>query len=147
MRVDAIRCDAIRIGAYSVHDSFTASCLTRCMADAFDTRPGEHMLIDPEEIRRWVMSHGGEPAIFRDSPDEHATGGELCIDFDGHDEDLEELSWEEFFRIMTENELAFVYREGDEEDASEPEYSFVPRTATDAAAAADEPDDELLEDA
>lgn len=75
-----------------------------------------------EEIRNWVVLHGGKPAIIDDpevSLDKHG----LRIDWPGvKDESMlsserettRDISWDEFFRIMKENSLIFMYSE--EED-------------------------------
>jgi hypothetical protein len=66
---------------------------------------------DHEEIRRWVEERGGKPAIVRGT--ENGDGGVLRIDFPGGagTESLEHVSWDEWFRIFDENELAFLYQE------------------------------------
>jgi hypothetical protein len=78
------------------------------MATASDTRTTtEH-----DEIRRWVEEHGGKPAAVK------GTGGDgdpgiLRIDFPGGagEEDLEHISWDEWFRKFDEEKLAFLYQE------------------------------------
>lgn len=69
---------------------------------------------DHAKIRRWVEARNGRPARV------HGTGeagdaGLLRIDFPEdaeHDEDdLEELTWDEFFEKFDEKRLAFVYQE------------------------------------
>jgi hypothetical protein len=67
---------------------------------------------DHEEIRRWVEEHDGSPARVRE------TGGEgdlgvLRIDFPGGagEDQLEHVSWEEWFAAFEENDLALVYQE------------------------------------
>ena len=67
---------------------------------------------DHEEIRRWVEEHGGRPARVR------ATGGGddpgvLRIDFPGGagEDQLEPISWDEWFEKFDENDLAFLYQE------------------------------------
>ncbi|MBS0297604.1 MAG: hypothetical protein JSR45_14945 [Proteobacteria bacterium] len=64
---------------------------------------------DHEEIRRWAEQHGGRPAkVETDGP-----GGILRLDFGRKDEELTEISWDEFFRIFDDNELALLLQEGD----------------------------------
>jgi hypothetical protein len=64
---------------------------------------------DHEEIRRWVEEHGGKPAVVR------GTGGDgvLRIDFPGGagEDQLEHVSWDEWFRSFDRNGLAFLYQE------------------------------------
>jgi hypothetical protein len=66
---------------------------------------------DHDEIRRWVEEHGGRPAIVRDT---RAGGsGVLRIDFPGGagEDQLEHISWDDWFKIFDENGLAFLYQE------------------------------------
>jgi hypothetical protein len=64
-----------------------------------------------EEIRRWVEAHGGRPARVRGTEDGGA--GVLRIDFPGGagDEDLEPISWDEWFEVFDRNNLAALYQE------------------------------------
>ena len=75
---------------------------------------------DHAKIRRWAEARNGKPARA------HGTGepegaGLLRIDFpEEHDEEeeLEEITWDEFFEKFDEKRLAFVYQE--KTDAGEP---------------------------
>jgi hypothetical protein len=80
---------------------------------------------DHEEIRRWAEERGGRPsrAKSRDI---------LRIDFRDQDEDLEEVSWDEFFRIFDESDLAFLYEEETSEGADGRFNKFVSRTQAQA---------------
>ncbi len=69
---------------------------------------------DHAKIRKWVEARKGVPVRV------HGTGtdgdaGLLRIDFperdEKEDEELEELSWDEFFEKFDEKQLAFVYQE------------------------------------
>jgi hypothetical protein len=66
---------------------------------------------DQEEIRKWVEKRGGHPAVV--SATESGGGGLLRIDYDepgGNDDDrLHRVTWNEFFRIFDENDLAFLH--------------------------------------
>jgi hypothetical protein len=65
---------------------------------------------DHDEIRKWVEKHGGRPSMVKTGGE----GGILRIDFGKPEESLEEVGWDEFFRVFDENELAFLYQaEGD----------------------------------
>jgi hypothetical protein len=60
---------------------------------------------DHNAIRKWVEAHEGHPAVVRTN----GQGGILRIDFGEPEENLEEISWEEFFDIFEKNDLAFLY--------------------------------------
>ncbi len=63
---------------------------------------------DHDTIRNWATERDGHPARVADDT---RGGGLLRIDFNEPEEGLEEISWEEFFRIFEENRLAFLYQE------------------------------------
>jgi hypothetical protein len=65
------------------------------------------MTTDHDQIRKWVEARNGHPARVRDE----GPGGILRIDFDEPEAKLEEISWDEFFRIFDENRLAFLYQD------------------------------------
>jgi hypothetical protein len=67
---------------------------------------------DHEEIRRWVEEHEGTPASVKGTE----SGGEpgvLRIDFPGGsgEDQLEHITWDEWFRKFDESDLAFLYQE------------------------------------
>lgn len=67
---------------------------------------------DHDEIQRWVEDHEGRPAQVRGT----ASAGEpgvLRIDFPGGagGEDLETLSWEDWFAKFDDARLALLYQE------------------------------------
>lgn len=68
--------------------------------------------IDHDEIREWVESHGGHPAMVK-STTRNGRGGILRIDFPGFsgERTLKEVSWDEFFDKFEESQLAFMYQE------------------------------------
>jgi hypothetical protein len=57
-----------------------------------------------EEIRRWAEKHDGRPAKVETG----VPGGILRLDFGEKDPNLEEISWDEFFRIFDDNDLALL---------------------------------------
>jgi hypothetical protein len=67
---------------------------------------------DHNEIRKWAEERGGKPADVRST---HKDGdpGVLRIDFADTppDENLEPISWDEFFKKFDEKKLAFLYQE------------------------------------
>jgi hypothetical protein len=77
-----------------------------------ETKSDTRKTTDHEEIRRWVEAHGGKPARVRgtgngDDP------GVLRIDFPGGtgEDELEHISWDEWFEKFDESNLAFLYQE------------------------------------
>jgi hypothetical protein len=67
---------------------------------------------DHEQIRRWVEERGGHPARVKGT-DAEGGSGVLLIDYPGYSgkETLEKISWDEFFRGLEENKLAFLYQD------------------------------------
>lgn len=67
---------------------------------------------DHDEIRKWVEERGGKPSIVKDTADNGREGAMVRIDFDepgGNDDTgLEHVSWDRFFKIFDDNELAFL---------------------------------------
>ena len=72
---------------------------------------------DHEEIRSWVEERGGHPARVEGT-------NLLRIDYPGFsgEQRLEEISWDELFRIFDENKLAFLYQE-ETKDGGESRFS------------------------
>ena len=67
---------------------------------------------DHDEIRRWVEAHDGKPASVRGT--ENGGGaGVLRIDFPGGagEDQLEHISWDDWFRKFDSEKLAFLYQE------------------------------------
>jgi len=67
---------------------------------------------DHDEIRSWVEQHGGKPASVAGTESGDAAGV-LRIDFPGGagGDQLEQVSWDEWFEKFDDNELAFLYQE------------------------------------
>jgi len=63
---------------------------------------------DHDTIRKWVEARGGRPAVIRTKGRD---GGVLRIDYGDPEENLEEIDWDEFFRIFDESDLQFLYQE------------------------------------
>ncbi len=65
---------------------------------------------DHDEIRTWVEERGGKPARVEGtgSGDDQ---GVLRIDFAGDDDQLEEISRDDWLRAFDEDDLAFVYQD------------------------------------
>lgn len=67
---------------------------------------------DLEVIKAWTEKRGGKPATVKGTAPEHEAGM-LRIEFPGRgaDENLESISWEDWYRKFEEKELAFLYQE------------------------------------
>jgi hypothetical protein len=65
-------------------------------------------ITDHDEIRRWAEKRGGRPSRVKDAG---RGGGLLRFDFGDAEESLEEISWETFFEIFEDNELALLEQE------------------------------------
>lgn len=67
-------------------------------------------ITDHEEIRRWAEARGGRPARVTDTADDDG-GGVLRFDFGEKEEELEEMSWDEFFDVFDSRKLALLEQE------------------------------------
>jgi hypothetical protein len=67
--------------------------------------------IDHDEITHWAEDRGGIPAVVKKT---HRREGEgiLRIDFPGFsgERSLEHISWDEWFKIFEDHQLAFVFQ-------------------------------------
>lgn len=65
---------------------------------------------DHDAIKEWVENRQGEPALVRDAESERKeNGGVLRIKFDEDTDELQAISWEEFFKIFDDRDLTFLY--------------------------------------
>lgn len=83
---------------------------------------------DHEEIRNWVEERDGHPAIVKGT--EKGGSALLRIDYPGFsgEDRLEEITWDEFFKIFDENKLAFLYQEKTEDGGLSRFSKFVERS-------------------
>lgn len=79
---------------------------------------------DHQKIRDWVEARGGHPARVKST----GTGGILRIDFEPSDNDLERISWDEFFETFEKSELAFVRQDQAADGAASRFNKFVSRS-------------------
>lgn len=79
---------------------------------------------DHRVIRSWAEARGGKPARVKDS----GQGGILRLDFDPPDEGLEVISWDEFFAIFDDNDLAFLHQDMTEDGKTSRFNKFVERS-------------------
>ncbi|ALI98524.1 hypothetical protein [Rufibacter tibetensis] len=70
---------------------------------------------DHDTIRKWAEARDGKPATVKGTG-KGEEAGLLRINFPGYAEDnLEDISWDEFFEKFEEKKLAFLYQ--DEKDS------------------------------
>jgi len=80
--------------------------------------------INHDEIRKWAEEREGKPSIVKSTGKNG--GGLLRINFPGYAEDnLEEISWDEFFEIFDENNLDFLYQENTKDGSTSRFFKFV----------------------
>ncbi len=78
-----------------------------------------------DEVRKWAEARNGHPAKVRGVGGD---GGILRIDFGEPEESLEKISWDEFFSIFDENDLAFLYQDKTESGGTSRFNKFVDRS-------------------
>lgn len=88
---------------------------------------------DHGRIKQWVTERKGRPVVVKatkttSGPKQEMKGvGLLRVDFGETDDELEEVPWDEFFRIFDENNLAFLYEEKTKGGEISRFYKFVRR--------------------
>lgn len=83
---------------------------------------------DHSEIRKWAEERDGKPAVVESTAENGKSGGLLRINFPGYAEDnLKEISWEEFFQIFDKNKLEFLYQEETKDGGESRFFKFVNR--------------------
>jgi len=66
---------------------------------------------DHDEIKKWAEDRDGKPAVVKGTESKDGSGL-LRINFPGYaEENLKDISWEEFFKIFDDNALEFLYQE------------------------------------
>ena len=67
--------------------------------------------VDHETIKTWTEKRGGRPSIVRATENNGRKGGVLRLDFAEKDEAFDEVSWDDFFEVFEESNLAFLYQD------------------------------------
>lgn len=81
---------------------------------------------DHTRIKKWAEDRDGKPSVVESTSNSGKGGGLLRIDFPGYAEDnLKNISWEEFFRIFDENNLQFLYQEETKDGGESRFFKFV----------------------
>jgi len=78
---------------------------------------------DHDTIQRWVDERGGSPAVVRGTHVDES--GLLRIDFGDTNDQLEDISWDEFFKIFDENNIEFLYQDKTDEGDTSRFFKFV----------------------
>jgi hypothetical protein len=67
---------------------------------------------DLKEIQKWAEARDGKPVRVKGTEGKDGSGV-LRIDFPGYrgGDTLEEISWEEWYEVFQERELAFLYQD------------------------------------
>lgn len=87
-----------------------------------------------DEIRRWVEEREGHPATVSRTSEGQGEAGLLRFKFQEDSDELEPISWDEFFDRFDENNLVMLYQEETEEGGESQFFKFVTReTARQAA--------------
>ena len=83
-----------------------------------------HTTTDHKKIQKWAEDRDGKPAVVESTAKNG--GGLLRINFPGYAEDnLKNISWEEFFEIFDENDLQFLYQEETKDGGESRFFKFV----------------------
>ncbi|NJW51349.1 hypothetical protein [Salinimicrobium oceani] len=81
---------------------------------------------DHNTIKKWTEARDGKPAVVESTANNEKGGGLLRINFPGYAEDnLKNISWEEFFKIFDENNLQFLYQEETKDGGESRFFKFV----------------------
>lgn len=80
---------------------------------------------DHEKIKQWITERDGRPARVKGTG--ASDNGIIRVDFGAPEEDLEEISWEEFFDIFESKNLAFLYEDTTAEGRESHFFKFIDR--------------------
>ncbi|MFD2518438.1 hypothetical protein [Salinimicrobium flavum] len=81
---------------------------------------------DHNTIKKWAEERNGKPAVVESTSKGKGGGGLLRINFPGYAEDnLKNISWEEFFQIFDENNLQFLYQEETKDGSESRFFKFI----------------------
>jgi hypothetical protein len=80
---------------------------------------------DHTQIRKWVESRGGQPAVVKGTEGDDGEGI-LRIEF-RHGDKLEDIDWDTFFQAFDDRELAFLYQDTTADNKESRFFKFVKR--------------------
>jgi len=84
---------------------------------------------DHNKIKKWTEDRGGVPAVVKDTSTSDAEGV-LRIHFHENSDsnsELEEISWDDFFKNFEENKLDFLYQDKKSDGEHSTFHKFVKR--------------------
>jgi hypothetical protein len=64
---------------------------------------GASTMTDHDKIREWIEARGGHPARIR--------SGQVGVDFGRPENSVENISWDEFFRVFDANRDTFLHHD------------------------------------
>jgi hypothetical protein len=80
---------------------------------------------DHTTIRRWIEKRGGRPSRVKGTG--KGADGLLRVDFREPEDELEEISWDDFFDIFDRNKLAFLHQDKTADGKTSRFHKFVER--------------------
>ena len=82
-----------------------------------------------DAIKSWAEERGGQPATVEGTPHGSEHAGLLRIKFPNYDgdENLKEVSWDDFFQKFDEKNLAFLYQDEVKSGETSRFFKFVER--------------------
>jgi hypothetical protein len=78
-----------------------------------------------DTIRKWVEARKGRPAVVKGTEGKDGEGI-LRIDFQ-HADKLEDIDWDEFFKMFDDRRLAFLYQDKTADGKQSRFFKFVKR--------------------
>lgn len=66
---------------------------------------------DHKAIKKWIEDRKGHPAVVRATEGNGRSGGLLRVEFRDPEDKLEEVDWDEFFKVFDESKLAFLHQD------------------------------------
>jgi len=91
---------------------------------------------DHEEIKAWAEQRGGRPSIVPTAggKGKKKSGGVLRLDFGPKEDNFEEVTWDDFFKIFDESSLAFLYQDKTADGKESRFNKFIQRTGEEKSA-------------
>ena len=93
---------------------------------------------DHDVIKQWIEKRKGRPSVVRategDTEGTDHVEGILRVDFRDPDDALDDIDWNEFFRIFDESNLAFLHQDKTADGHVSRFNKFVSRDTVDADA-------------